>query len=83
MKFKFNPLTDNLDLVNENIKAVASDPASGKDLEMIFNTTTNQLKIFYQYVWYTIHTLTIPGKLLLEDGDCLLSEIGEYISLES
>lgn len=83
MKFKFNPLTDNLDLVNENIKAVASDPASGKDLEMIFNTATSQLKIFYQSVWYTLHTLTIPGNLLLEDGDYLLSEIGEYISLES
>jgi len=82
MKFKFNPLTDNLDLVN-TIEKVVSDPASGKDLDMIFNTATSQLKIFYQSVWYTIHTLTIPGNLLLEDGDYLLSEIGEYISLES
>jgi len=82
MKFKFNPLTDNLDLVN-TIEKVVSDPASGNDMDLIYNTTTSQLKIFYQSVWYTLHTLTIPGKLLLEDGDYLLSEIGEYISLES
>jgi len=82
MKFKFNPLTDNLDLVN-TIEKVVSDPASGNDMDLIYNTTTNQLKIFYDLAWYVIATLTIPGKLLLEDGDCLLSEIGEYISLES
>jgi hypothetical protein len=82
MKFKFNPLTDNLDLVN-TIEKVVSDPASGNDMDLIYNTTTNQLKIFYDLAWYVIATLTIPDQLLLETGDFVLLETGDYVLLES
>lgn len=82
MKFKFNPLTDNLDLVN-TIEKVVSDPASGSDMDLIYNITTNQLKVFYDSVWYVIATFTIPDILLLESGFIIYLENGDKLLAET
>lgn len=67
----------------DDIEKVSSDPSVGGSLDMIFNTSDNTIKIFYDEVWHTLHTLTLPVRLLLETGDILLLEDGSEVLLES
>ena len=82
MKFTFNPLTDNLDLVN-TIEKVGSDPASGSEFDLIFNTTDNSMKIYYDSTWHILKTLTIPDRLLLESGFIIDLENGDELLAET
>lgn len=67
---------------NHALELVTSDPVSAKNGSQIFNTTDNTLKMYYDGVWYTLHTLSVD-KLLLETGDFILLETGDRILLES
>jgi hypothetical protein len=73
MSLKFNPLTGNLDLVNDAITKGTSDPGSGFVGQLFLNTTTNELKIWYGSQWQTLHTLiAATDSLLLTDDSYLL-----------
>jgi hypothetical protein len=62
MSYTFNPFTGNLDNVGSAgsiiIPSVSSDPASGSVGQIILNTTTHTIKIWYNDLWQEIHTLS-------------------------
>ena len=61
---------------------VTSDPANGRDGQMILNTVTGEVKIYFQSAWNVLHTLTTgASRLLLENGDFYLLENGEKLIL--
>lgn len=52
------------------ITLVTSDPGSASEGDLIINTTTNEMKVYYGGTWQVLHTLT-PGTssyYLMEDG---------------
>lgn len=61
------------------LTVVASDPASSTNGAMILNTTDNKVKIWYDDVWQTLHTLSVTLFLCQENGDLLLQENGDKI----
>ena len=65
------------------LKEYASNPSSGEDGEMILNTTSNTINVWYDSAWQVLHTLTVSTKYLLETGDSILLEAGDILLLES
>jgi len=83
--FKFNPLTNNLDLVNtQNIPTYSTAPSNPLNGQMYIDSTTDSLMMYYDGNWNTLHNL-VPGVdyyLLLETGNNILLETGDKIILE-
>jgi hypothetical protein len=77
------PLIKKLDLYGL-IDYGASDPASGDDGELFYNTTTGTLKIYLSGVWTNIGAGggVAVDNLLLETGDQLLLENSDAVQLE-
>ena len=54
-----NSITSLKDLVIFTV--VASDPATGIDGQMIINSTTDEIKVWYNGIWNTIDITITPG----------------------
>jgi hypothetical protein len=66
-----------------NFRRVNANPASGANGETILNRATNEVKVWYDGVWQTLHTLTVyVDYLLLQDGGKMFQEDGSGILLE-
>ena len=62
----------------------SSDPASGLIGEWFLNTTSHQIKVYYDNSWQVLHTLSAGENYrLLEDGDYRLLEGGDIRLLEA
>ena len=59
MAYKINPFSKKLDFYSA-VEQVASTPTSGFEGQLITDTSTNEMKIYYGGTWQTLHTLT-PG----------------------
>lgn len=62
------------------VTLVSEDPISGYDGQTIFNTTSNQMKIWVVDKWVVIGgTPTEEGFVLSMEGDVIMSEMGDLI----
>jgi hypothetical protein len=68
---------------SKEIEEVSSDPTSADNFDIIFNTTDNQLKIYYSTSWYVLNTLDIPVNIILESGGLALLESGYKMLTET
>jgi len=74
----------NITIDGSQIREVASDPPSGRNSEMILNTTTHQIKVWYNSTWQVLHNVIAAANyLLMETGDKLLLETGDKFVLET
>lgn len=64
------------------LEPVETDPSSPAEGEMAFNSTDKAVKIYYDGVWYTLHTLGIPDEILLESGEVILLESDSKVLTE-
>lgn len=80
------PLIKKLDLYGV-VDYGSSDPASGVDGQLFYNTASNVLKVWFNSVWNTLSGgASGPGvgvdNWLLESGDNWLLESGDVLLLE-
>lgn len=69
-----------------SIDVYVADPVSGYDGQIIVNSTTNQIKIWYGSGWNVLGITITPAALsflLLETEDTLLLETGDKLALEA
>lgn len=59
-----------------SVTLVSTDPITGVDGETIYNTTTNQMKIWVNGAWSVIGGTTPPevGAILSMEGDIVISQ---------
>lgn len=48
---------------NISMEVVSSDPWPGTDGQVIVNSTTNEIKIYYNGVWNTLGITITPGEV--------------------
>lgn len=64
-------------------RVASSDPATGIDGQLLINTTTNEIKVWYSSGWNVLGITITPAALeylLLETGDFLLKEDGDKLA---
>lgn len=69
-------------LLHTHVKMVTSDPASAGNGDQIINTTSGNYKIWYGSGWWTIMSIAIQNKILLETGEMFLLESGNSALME-
>lgn len=63
------------------VRLVSSDPATAKEGTQIFNTSDNQLKIFYGGYWWSM--LDISSFMILDEtGQALRTEDNKVLLVE-
>lgn len=65
------------------LRVVSSDPTNAKEGQMILNTASGAIKVYFQSAWVILHTLVVTvSNLLLESGDAMLLESGDNMLME-
>jgi len=72
MGFKINPLGKPFDVIDTSvtIPSFSSDPASGVDGQMIINTSSCVMKVYFGGSWIELHALVcVGGNYVFQDGN--------------
>jgi len=64
------------------VTIVTSDPVSGTNGDLILNSITGLVKVWYQSAWFTIGRVGAIEFILLENGDNILLENGDEVLKE-